>query len=119
MVRTKRPVPRKTPLRRLRDQPTLHWPPGIAPNPAWAGPSPEVPDPSRIVLRTVELIRDENGQASHLVLTGDCHGNPYRTTLTVDRPALLTILSDTLRRCLGESIEEIGAHTVNRSLNLA
>lgn len=118
MVRTKRPVPRKTPLRRLRDQPTLHWPPGLAPNAAWAGPSPEVPDPSRIVLKAVELVRDENGQASHLVLTGEHAGNPYRTTLTVDPPALLTTLCDTLRKCLGEKIEEIGAHTVNRSLSL-
>jgi hypothetical protein len=118
MVRTAKPVPRKFPLRSLREHRSIHWPPGIEPNPAWAGPSPEVPNPSRVTLITVELVREAKGPGSHLVLTGQYDGNPYRTTLTIDEPALLANLCDTLRRCIGETIEQIGAHRVDRTLKL-
>ncbi len=117
MVRTTKPVPRRVPLRILREHPSLHWPPGLEPNPAWAGPSPEVPDPSKIVLKHVELAAEKEG-GWHLVLTGEYDGNPYRTTLTIDDPSLLASLHGTLRKCVGETIEAIGAHRINRELNL-
>jgi hypothetical protein len=117
MVRTTRPAARRVPLRMLREHPSLHWPPGLEPNPAWAGPSPEMPDPSRIVLKTVELAAEKQG-GSHLVLIGEYDGNPYRTTLTISDHALLASLYRTLRKCVGETIETIGAHRTDRELNL-
>ncbi len=118
MARTVKAVPRKNPLRRLRECGAIHWAPGLEPNPAWAGPSTEVPDPSKVVLKTVDLVRDENEQPSHLVLTGEYDGNPYRTTFKVKQARLLTGLYDMLRKCEGQTIEEIGAHAVDRSLGL-
>lgn len=117
-MRTTRPMPRKVPLRMLREHPSIHWPPGIEPNPAWNGPIPEVPDPSRIVLTGVELTSESKGYSSHLTLTGEYDGNPYRTTFNSDDPALLRNLCDTMRRCIGERIAEIGARRVDRALNL-
>lgn len=119
MVRTTKPVPRKVRLVNLREHPSLHWPPGIEPNPAWAGPVLEAPDPFRVVLTSAEMATEKTGEASHLVLTGQYDGNPYRTTLTADTPALLENLCEILRKCVGETIEEIGAHRVDRNLNLA
>jgi hypothetical protein len=117
MARTTKPVARRVPLRMLRQHPSLHWPPGLQPNPAWAGPSPEVPDPSKVVLKSVELAAEKEG-GSHLVLMGDYDGNPYRTTLTIDDPSLLGSLQSTLRKCVGETIGAIGAHRVDGKLNL-
>jgi len=117
MVRTTKAVARRIPLHMLREHPSLHWPPGIEPNPAWAGPSPEVPEPTKIVLKKVELAAEKEG-GSHLVLIGEYDGNPYRTTLAVDDPALLPNLHGTLRRCVGETIAAIGAHRISRELRL-
>ena len=72
-----------------------------------------------MVLTSAELVKERRGEASHLVLTGEYNGNPYRTTLTVDTPTLLINLGEILRKCVGETIEEIGAHRVDRNLNLA
>jgi hypothetical protein len=119
MVRTTKPVPRKVRLLNLREHPSIHWPPGIEPNPAWAGPVRETADPFRIALASVEIVKEKTGEASHLVLTGNYDGNPYRTTVTVDSSALLINLGEILRRCMGETIEEIGAQRVDRNLNLA
>jgi hypothetical protein len=117
MARTTKPMRRRVPLRMLREHLSLHWPPGLEPNPAWAGPSPEVPDPSEVVLKNVEVAAEKAG-GSHLVLIGEYDGNPYRTTLTIDDLALLGSLQSTLRKCVGETIEVIGAHRVDGKLNL-
>jgi hypothetical protein len=117
MARTTKPMARRVPLQMLREHPSLRWPPGLEPNPAWAGPSPEVPDPSKVVLKNVELVAEKEG-GSHLVLIGEYDGNPYRTTLTTDEPALLASLLSTLRKCIGETIGAIGAHRINRELHL-
>jgi hypothetical protein len=76
-----------------------------------------VPEPTKIVLKKVELAAEKEG-GSHLVLIGEYDGNPYRTTLAVDDPALLPNLHGTLRRCVGETIAAIGAHRISRELRL-
>jgi hypothetical protein len=117
MARTTKPVARRVALHMLREHPSLHWPPGLEPNPAWAGPSPEVADPSKVVLKRVELATERAG-GSHLVLIGEYDGNPYRTTLNIDEPSLLGSLQSTLRKCVGETIESIGGHRIDGKLNL-
>ena len=117
MAITRRMVPRKVPLQRLRKHPKIHWPPGVEPNPPWAGPSPEIPEPSRITLTKVEMVETEKGAGGHLTLTGLYDGNPYRTTLRIDDPSLLANLCESLGTCIGESIAAIGSHAVDQSLN--
>ena len=117
MVITRRTVPRKVPLQRLRNHPKIHWPPGVGPNPPWAGPSPEIPEPSRITLTKVEMVEAGKHAGPHLTLTGLYGGNIYRTTLTIDDPALLANLCESLRRCVGETITVVGSHAVDQSLN--
>lgn len=119
MAARERMVARKVPLLKLRAHPKVHWPPGADPNPTWAGPSPEVPEPSHVVLTKVELVEDRERGRRHLTLTGTYDGNLYRTTLTVDDASLLTNLCKSLGKCLGETIAEIGSHEVDRGLNLA
>jgi len=117
-VRTTKPMRRKVPLRRLREHPSIHWPPGIEPNPTWNGPVPEVPDPSRIVLTGVEIASESKGHRPHLTLMGEYDGNPYRTTLASDDVTLLGNLCDSLKECIGEKIVDIGEHRVDSALNL-
>lgn len=116
MQRTKRPVPRKTPLTNLRDHPKLHWPPGVEPNPPWAGPSAEVPDPSHVVLTKVDVAEADKRAPRHIILTGTFHGNIYRTTLTTDDGALLNNLGKLLQKCVGEPIYQVGSLQVDRSI---
>jgi len=118
MVRTTKAMPQKVRLPKFREHPLIHWPPGIEPNPAWNGPVPEVPDPSRIVLTGVEIASESKGHRPHLTLTGEYDGNAYRTTFASDDPALLMNLCDSLRKCIGEKIVEIGERRVDRALNL-
>ena len=113
----KRLVAPKVPPFRLGDHTGLHWPPGLAPNPPWAGPSMEVPDPLHVVLAKVELVEDPKPGKRHLTLTGTYHGSLYRTTLKVEDRSLLTNLWKSLGTCLGETIAAIGSHRVDRSLN--
>ena len=117
MQRTKRLVPRKVPLMKLGDHPRLHWPPGVEPNPPWAGPGAEVPDPSHIVLTKVELAEADKHAPRHLILTGTFRGNIYRTTFTTDDRELLNNLAELLRKCVGETIYQIGALQVDRSIH--
>jgi hypothetical protein len=117
MKRTKRPVPRKTPLTTLSDHPKLHWPPGVEPNQPWAGPGIEVPDPAHIVLTKVDLAEADKHAQRHLVLTGTFHGNIYRTTFTVDDDALLDNLRELLRNRVGEPIYQIGSVQVDHSIH--
>ncbi len=119
MPRTKQTIARKHPLRRLREHPAIHWPPGAEPNPPWAGPSPEFPNPGEVTLSGVELVQADAHAPAHLTLTGTYDGNLYRTTLMVADPALLANLCLTLGKCVGESIAEAGSHEVDNSLNLA
>ncbi len=112
-------VARKVALLRLREHPKVHWPPGIDPNPPWAGPSPEIPDPSHVTLTDVQLVEGDKHAQHHLTLTGTYHGNVYRTTLSVDDPLFLRNLCKSLGKCLGETIAEIGSHHIDRSLNLS
>jgi len=119
MPRTKRPLPRKVPLFNLSDHPKLHWPPGVEPNPPWAGPSEEFADPLHVVLTKVELAEADRHSPRHLILTGTYHGATYRTTLRADDDALLTDLLELLRKCVGEPIYEVGSHQVDRSLRPA
>jgi hypothetical protein len=119
MQRTKRPVPRKVPLTNLSDHPKLHWPPGVEPNPPWAGPGAEVPDPSHIVLTKVDLAEADKHAPRHLILTGTYHGNIYRTTFTAGDGELLNNLGELLRKCVGEPIYQIGARQVDRSIRPA
>jgi hypothetical protein len=116
---TRRTFPRKAPLSTLREHPKIHWPPGVEPNPPWAGPSREFPDPPHVILAGVELVEVDGPMPRHLALTGTYHSNTYHTTLTVDDPALLTNLLECLRKCVGEPVGEIGSHRVNDFLNLA
>lgn len=118
MVRGKM-VARKVPLLKLREHPKLHWPPGADPNPVWAGPTPEFPNPSDVVLTKVELIEEDKHAARHLTLTGTYHGNLYRTTLTIDDSAQLTNLLKLLGKCRGQTMAEIGAREVDSNLNPA
>ena len=119
MPRTKQTVARKHPLHRLREHPKVHWPPGAEPNPPWAGPSPEFPEPDMVVLTGVEFAQADAHARAHLTLSGTHNGNLYRTTLTVDDPALLANLCVTLGKCVGETIAEAGSHEVDPSLRLA
>jgi hypothetical protein len=119
MTPKERTVARGVPLLRLREHPKIHWPPGAEPNPPWAGPSPEFPDPSRVVLTKVELVEADKHAKRHLTLTGTYDGNLYRTTFAADDPSLLTNLCKSLDRCRGETIAEIGSHEVDRTLNLS
>ena len=116
MPRTKRSLPRKVSLFVLSDHPKLHWPPGLEPNPPWAGPGAEAPEPSHIVLTKVELVEADKHAPRHLTLTGTYHGNIYRTTFNVDDSALLTNLWELLRKCLGQPIYEVGTRQVDREL---
>ncbi len=118
MPRTKRMVARKGRQLRLREHSAVHWPPGIEPNPPWAGPHPEVPEPREIVLTKVELVEADRHSPRHLTLAGTYDGNIYRTTMTLDEPALLPNLFRTLRKCLGESMAEVGSHFVDNRLSL-
>lgn len=113
-----RTVARKVPLLRLRQHPRIHWPPGAEPNPPWAGPTPEFPDPMRVVLTKVELVEADKHATRHLTLTGNYGGNVYRTTLSVEDPALLNNLCKSLGSCLGETIANIGSHAIDPGLNL-
>ncbi len=113
-----RTFPRKVPLIILREHSKIHWPPGVEPNPPWAGPSREFPDPVHVTLAQVELIDLHGPGPPHLALTGTYHGNTYHTTLTVDDPALLANLFEWLRKCVGEPVGEIGSHRVDDFLNL-
>lgn len=119
MPRIRQTVARKHPLRRLRDHPALKWPPGVEPNPPWGGPSPELPDPGKVILTRVEMVQGDAHAPAHLTLTGTYDGNLYRTTLTASDPALLPNLCVTLGKCVGETIAEVGNHEVDNSLNLA
>ncbi len=118
MPRTKRMVARKVSPVRLRDHSKVHWPPGIEPNPPWAGPSPEVPEPREVVLTRVELVEPDRRAPRHLTLAGTYDGNTYRTTMTLDDTALLPNLFRSLRECVGESIAEAGSHFVDKDLSL-
>ncbi len=111
-------VARKVPLLRLRQHPKIHWPPGAEPNPPWAGPAPEFPDPLRVVLTKVEMVEANKHAQRHLTLTGNYGGNVYRTTIAADDPTLLKNLCKSLGRCMGETIANIGSHEVDRDLNL-
>lgn len=119
MPRTKDTVPRKHPLLRLREHPAIHWPPGVEPNPPWAGPSSEIPQTDMVTLTGVELVQADAHKPAHLVLSGTYDGNLYRTTLRVDDPTLLANLCVTLGKCVGETIAEAGSHEVDKSLSLA
>jgi hypothetical protein len=119
MTPKERMVARTVPRLKLREHSKLHWPPGSEPNPPWAGPTPDFPDPSRVVLTKVELVEADKHAARHLTLTGSYDGNLYRTTLTIDDLSLLNNLCKSLGRCLGETIAEIGSHEVDRSLQLS
>ena len=117
MVITRRMRARKVPLQRLRNHPKIHWPPGVGPNPPWAGPSPETPEPSLITLTKVEMVEAGKHAGRHLTLTGLYDGNIYRTTLTIDDPSLLANLCELLRTCVGQTIAVVGSHAVDQSLN--
>jgi hypothetical protein len=112
-------VSRKVPLTKLRDYSKLHWPPGVEPNPPWAGPAPEAPDPFRVIVKGIELVEASEHRPRHLTLTGEYHGNVYHTTLVCDDAKVLTNLWQRLRQCVGESVERIGEHEVNKSGDLA
>jgi len=114
-----RTVRRKVPLHRLREHPAIHWPPGIEPNPPWAGPNPRVPDPLHVVLTKVELVQPDKHAARHLTLSGTYEGNPYRTTLTLEDPSLANNLYKSLMKCIGETIAGVGSREVDPFLNLA
>lgn len=116
MAPKQRMVPRRVALLRLRDHPKVRWPPGVEPNPPWAGPTPEFPDPAQVVLTKVELVEDKRA-GRHLTLTGTYDGNLYRTTLTVDDSSLLNNLCKSLGRCVGETMAEIGSHEIDHALN--
>jgi hypothetical protein len=72
-----------------------------------------------VVLTGVELVQANAHARAHLTLSGTHGGNLYRTTLTVDDPALLANLCVTLGKCVGETIAEVGSHEVDLSLRLA
>jgi hypothetical protein len=103
----------------LSNHPKVHWPPGVEPNPPWAGPGTEVPDPSQIVLTKVELAEADKHAPRHLTLTGTFHGNVYHTTLRVDEHKLLSNLWELLRKYVGEPIHQIGFLQVDRSIRPA
>lgn len=119
MAQTRQTFPRKHPLHRLRDHPKLHWPPGVEPNPPWAGPGAEFPEPGMVVLTGVELVRPDAHAPAHLMLAGNFDGNLYRTTLTLEDAALLPSLCVTLGKCVGRTIADVGSVEVDGSLNLA
>jgi hypothetical protein len=118
MPRTRRTVARKVRQIRLRDHSKVHWPPGIEPNPPWAGPSPEVPEPREVVLTEVHLVEADRNAPRHLMLSGTYHGNVYRTTMMLDDPTLVPNLFRSLEKCVGESIAEAGSHFVDSKLGL-
>jgi hypothetical protein len=91
----------------------------VEPNPPWAGASPEIPEPGKVILTGVEMVQGDAHTPAHLTLTGTYHGNLYRTTLNATDPALLPNLCVTLGKCVGETIAEVGDHEVDNSLNLA
>ncbi len=119
MAQTRRTFPRKHPLHRLRDHAKLRWPPGVEPNPPWAGPGAEFPEPGMVVLTGVELVRPDAHAPAHLTLAGNYDGNLYRTTLTLEDAALLPNLCVTLGKCVGRTIADVGNFEVDDSLNLA
>ncbi len=118
MTPKERTVARRVPLLKLREHPKIHWPPGTEPNPPWAGPTPEFPDPLRVVLTKVELVEADKHAPPHLTLTGNYGGNVYRTRISADDPTLLKKLCKSLGRCTGETIAKIGSHEIDNDLNL-
>jgi len=107
---------RTVPPIKLDRHPELHWPPGIAPNPPWTGPSPEVPDPLRVILTSVELVQNKKHSERRLRLTGSYDGNVYYSTMSLEDPAVLNSLYKLLGTFLGQTIARIGSAQVDRSL---
>lgn len=96
---------------RLRDHPRLRWRGLPVWPPPWAGarePGTTVPVGEQGLLREVQLLEAFPPIPARLSLGIEYEGRRFTGVLFVDDADFLARLYDTLRRCLGRPLHEIG-----------
>jgi hypothetical protein len=100
---------------KLQEHPKIEWPPGMHPHGGWTGSGRISPDLATIVLRKAELSIEPN----RLKLTGEYNGDVWTSLFTLDDAVLIHNLCETLNKCRGQPIAEVGTCEVDQDLRTA